>query len=245
MTPRKIKLPIASAALAALLLILVFLLPKWDGHTQSQVGRFVRGQDPSSYMNPLANQTNPIILRKTATGWVGSDPNVESWDEATRIADGTVPDAVVVVYSPPVQIESGFLALTQRETIETLAVWPSPDNQAEKPQRLVALQHLAKNGFPPEIVQRLSEGNIYTSEPLYGGYIYNGIFLILSILLLWSLSWVILIPSWIQIARAQNRLSRGMCPFCCYPLKDLQSPKCPECGSVIRPEPRREEAAGY
>ncbi len=245
MTPRKIKLPIASAVLSVLLFILLFLLPKWNSHTQSQVGRFIRGQDPSSYFNPLANQSNPIVLRKTAAGWVGSDPNTESWDEATRIANGLVPDAVVVVYAPPIQIESGFLALTRRETIETLAVWPSPDNQAEKPQRLAALQHLAKNGFPPEIVQRLSEGNVYTSEPLYRGYIFNGIFLALSILLLWSLSWVILIPSWIRIARAQSLLSRGLCPFCSYPLKDLQSSKCPECGSVIRPAPAPEEPVPY
>lgn len=245
MTARKIKLPVASAVLSVLLLILIFLLPKWDSHTQSQIGRLIRGQDPNSYINPLANQTKPVVLRKSDQGWVGSDPNAESWDEATRIADGLVPDAVVVVYNPPVQIESGFLALTRRETFETLVIWPGPDAQSEKKQRTVALQHLVSTGSPKEVIQRLADANVYTSEPLYGGYLYNGIFLVLSILLIWSLSWVLLIPSWIQIARAQSLLSRGMCPFCSYQLKDLKSPKCPECGSVINPAPGPADTTPY
>lgn len=245
MTPIKIKLPIASALLIGVLLILIFTIPKWDSHRQSKVGRFLRGSDPNSYINPLANQSKPIVLRKSAAGWVCSDPNNESWDEATRIADGLVPDAVVVVYNPPLQLDSGFLALTRREIFETLVVWPGPDNQAEKLQRKIALEHLVKIGHPPDLISRLVDGNIYSVTPLYSGYWFNGLFLLLSILLLWSLSWVLLIPSWIQIARAQASLNRGQCPFCRYALTDLKGEKCPECGSVINPLQKAPQAEDY
>ena len=244
MTLRKIKLPIASALLTIVLVVLLFTIPKWDSHRQSKVGRFVRGSDLNSTV-PVVNRSKPIVLRKTSTGWVSSDPNEESWDEATRVADGLVPDAAAFVYNPPVQVDSGFLALTRREVFETLVVWPRPDSQAEKQQRQIALEHLVKTGHPPDIIPRLVDGNVYTITPLYEGYVFNGIFLILTILLLWSLSWVLLIPSWIQIANAQKLLNQGKCPYCRYSLTDLKSEKCPECGAVINPAPKGPEPVDY
>ncbi len=233
MKEKRIKLPVASALLSVVLVILIFLIPKWDSQHQSKTSRLLRGADPNTHVDLLANRSKPIVLRKSATGWSCSDPNSVSWDEATRIADGFVPDAVVAVYNMPLQVDSGVLSLTRREVIETLVVWPNPDPQSEKQLRKLALEQFVKMGYSPEIVTRLAEGNIYSVTPLYNGYWFNGLFLLLSILLLWSLSWVLLIPSWIQIAKAQALLDRGQCPFCRYSLQDLKSEKCPECGMTF------------
>ena len=235
LNPKKLQLPRTSLVLCLLLAILLLSLPQWNVNTQSQVGRILKGRNDVDSLGSHHRQTSPIVLRKTATGWESSDPSQESWDMATRTIAGKVPDAVVYMYSPPLQIDSGLLALTRRETFETLNIFPEPDAAIAREQRVIVLEHLIKKGHSTEIMARLIDHNVYSYIPLLSGYFFNSVFLILSLLLLWSLAWLLLVPSWIRLAVAKKRLARGVCPRCLYSLRNLQSQTCPECGTPIQP----------
>ncbi|MCA9281853.1 MAG: hypothetical protein H6812_06540 [Phycisphaeraceae bacterium] len=78
--------------------------------------------------------------------------------------------------------------------------------------------------------EMLASGTTTKRRALAIGYLYNVLWLSLVGLTLYSFGWVR------EVGRgtlAEQRLARGQCPACAYPMDGLPSPVCPECGERV------------
>lgn len=133
--------------------------------------------------------------------------------------------------------ETGFWALTRRRTIGAVYILnPQAESRPITPElearaRAALVDWLVANrGLPAADAAQLRTANIVREQILWPGYLRDALTLIALVLLPASLAWI---PQTLTARTRARRRAAGLCIYCKYPIRGLDTPLCPECGRAI------------
>ena len=228
---RQIQRPWVSALLLAAILASALLLP-----TERRGGSFV-----GSFAGRIAGNTTPLTY-PLATAYAFRadgpirviDPDRESADELTRLAARTASVDAIVLELFATSNRSGFWAPTRELRSVRIEIGRVPGCRFTEPElreaRRLFVEALERGGrLHAEEAAPLRETNLFSRRTLWPGVWHDAATLLLLALLALSLGWV---PRW-RAMRRERLLRRGLCPRCRYDIRNIQSPRCPECGSPL------------
>jgi DNA-directed RNA polymerase subunit RPC12/RpoP len=168
------------------------------------------------------------------------DEDLVSWDKIGKLKQ-SMPDNLAAMDVRAIGRVSGLLAPT-RVSYRPTVVWFGEPFSAEelREAHLELARWLDSQGLTDwaEMVRRPAP-----SGTLWGGYVRNGAFLIMSALALVSWGWVFRVPAWVRNRKRLWRLRHGLCGECGYSMSgtmrdDQGECVCPECGAKVLTEAR-------
>jgi hypothetical protein len=176
--------------------------------------------------------------------WRIIDTNVDSADELTRLLSSE-PERVVQVNVELVTISSGLVACTARETRDRVTFAPfsswTPSDDDREQMRRAAVDHAILRFPGPALdndqvnrVARLRAADTGGSARVWSGYAVNVGLVVGGVMTMLTLARAITAtPGWPRRVRNRRRVASGRCVRCAYPVRDLPSGVCPECGTPV------------
>lgn len=229
--PRPLSNPLTSFLLAGLLLYdLTHLSPL------STAGRWLSGARTTI---PLDAGGGPsALIARTSAGLEVFDREAALVTQEPRLLAA---EWMLLGDFREVSSTSGFWGLTTRRLTSAVHLLNpqsetrpiSPAIEAEARAALIDWL-IAHRGLPAADAARLRPGNTYRVVPLWPGYLHNALSLTALTLFGLSLTWI---PRQTIGRIRDRRRALGLCMYCRYPVRGLESPLCPECGRAIPPPP--------
>lgn len=175
-----------------------------------------------------------LYVIREPQGFRTIDPELESWDELSRIIDQRPRDVAEAVYSDR-RFRSGFWAPTRRTHDVRIRLMPMAGEwtlqEEAQVRRLFAAALSGERHVEPAV---LTPAGLTTSTIIWTGVAHNAAALTAFALLILSLAWI---PESVRRFRARKReraIARGVCPNCGYVVRGLPDGVCPECGGRAR-----------
>lgn len=182
---------------------------------------------------PVRVRRDPLMVEQTSRGMIVRDPNSESWDAATKVMANTADTAWLtqlevnpISFGAPVKmLTREVYALTCMPRVESAAMF-------KEVRRAAAAEYVRLGDLQDaETARRLEDGPAVRTVWWWRGMVWNAL-LVLGCIAAGNA--LIMFVGWAKRRRLARLRDEGICQYCGYEMKGLNTGKCPECGTILK-----------